>query len=136
MAKYGLYKNIEPSSITSAVESLKTDLKKSKQELTTLNNSLSDDIWKCSAKGTLKKAFNTIDSEVYTEIDNNLNNLSEIASLISKYKKAEQNAEDCKNSRKGLDPEKDAGEIARLDNRILEYEKEMDSCVSAIESKC
>jgi hypothetical protein len=90
---YNHYKGVDPDSITSAAESLKKKVESSRSKLNSFKTSLSDSVWKASAKETLFKAFETLDSEVYEDILNKLGKAEEVAGYITKYNNAKSKAE-------------------------------------------
>lgn len=92
MANYGLYKNIEPSSIVSATSSLRKKVNTTVSNVTSLKGSLTDSVWKAGAKQTLFTAFDKINDEVAKQLLDKLSNADTIADAIAKYKAAEHNA--------------------------------------------
>ena len=90
---YNHYKGVEPDSITSATSSLRQKVESSRSKLNTFKTSLTDSVWKASAKETLFKAFETLDGEVYKDILDKLSKADEIAGYISKYNDAKSRAE-------------------------------------------
>jgi hypothetical protein len=135
MANYGLYKNINPSSITSAVSSLKSQLSPTKQQLADIKSGLSDGVWKVNAKNTLFTALDKINSEVYKEIYDNLDNLSTIANLISEYKTAETNANTYKEYLASATNKTPQSTIDGWRRSLASYEQTMDSKEASIKSK-
>ena len=135
MANYGLYKNINPSSITSAVSSLKSQLSPTKQQLTEIKIGLTDGVWKVNAKATFFTALDKINSEVYKEIDDNLNNLSEIATLIGEYKTAETNANTMKNNISNATEKTPQSTINGWRQSLANYERTMTEKEASIKAK-
>ncbi|MBQ4030646.1 MAG: hypothetical protein II625_02715 [Bacilli bacterium] len=90
---YNHYNGVDPGSITSATQSLRSKVKTAQTKLSSFKSSLSDGVWKANAKETLFTAFETLDTEVYKEILDKLSKADEVASNISKYNTAKSNAE-------------------------------------------
>ena len=155
--EYGKYKDIDEGTLASDASSLQGSLSPARSELGTLKGTLTDDIWKAGAKATLLTAFDTLDSEVYANLDTDLTTIGTIAGEIGKYKKAEaaalQAAEDKKaqetirdNAQSSIDnaPEgtdtssyvttRDAAkdEIVRLEGVIETEEKNMQDAIDKI----
>ena len=135
MANYGLYKNITPSSITSAVSSLKSQLSPTKQQLADIKTGLPDTVWKAGAKQTLFTAFDKIDSEVYKEINDNLDNLSAIATLIGEYKTAETNANTMKSNISNATEKTSQSTIDGWRRSLASYEQTMTEKEASIKAK-
>ncbi len=132
MANYNLYKNIDPSSLSSAASSAKQKLSTHKTKLTTYNSSLNDSIWKAPAKATIKEAFGKIDSEVYTDLDTNLGKLTQIASQIEKYNTARDKALAYKGYLDSATKDTPSSSIDSWKRGLSEQEGIMDSCEQAI----
>lgn len=135
MAKYGLYKNIETSTIRSEVSKIQSSLKNTKQDLEKINNSLTDSEWKANAKQTLLKAFSTINGEVYSDIDSSLSNLLDIASLIDEYKRAEDQAKGYISKLDSATEETSQSLKSTWETKLSECESKMDECVNSISGK-
>lgn len=132
MATYGLYKQIEPSSITSALDSLEKEINATKTDLSALKNGLTDTVWKASAKDNLFKAFTTIDTEVYKEITTAITNLRSIAKYVSDYKAAESSALTYKGYINSATEKTSASTIAGWRSSLSAYEKTMTDCENSI----
>ncbi len=132
MANYGLYASINEGSLQSAASSLKAKSASCKGELESFKGTLTDDMWKATAKQTLLNGYDKLSSEVYSEIDSKLDSIDTVCSLISQYKAAEANAKSCKESLA-------SGGVDFLGNtqRALDgYEKTMNECEAKISSYC
>ncbi len=132
MATYGLYKQIEPSSITSSLDSLEKEINATKSDLSALKNGLTDTVWKASAKDNLFKAFTTIDTEVYKEITTAITNLRSIAKYVSNYKAAESSALTYKGYINSATEKTSASTIAGWRSSLSAYEKTMTECENSI----
>jgi len=134
MANYNLYKNINPGSLRSAASSLKQKLTTSQSKLKTFNSSLNDSIWKATAKGTLKEACNKIDSEVYSDLINNLGKLDEVASNVEKYNNARDKALTYKSYLDSATKDTPESSIDSWRSSLNSEERTMESCEQAINS--
>ena len=129
---YGHYKGVEPGNITSATASLRTKVEQIRTKLGSLKTSLSDDIWKATAKSTLITAFDQIDSEVCEDILTKLDNADEIAGLVEKYNTAKSEAESYSsklNSSTNQTPQTDKDSWSA---GLQSQEKIMSECISSI----
>jgi len=90
MVTYNKYSSVDSGTIESDVSKIKTILASEKTKLTTLSESLTDDIYKADSKATLKEGFNKI-KEAIEELESQLDGATSIASNVTKYKSA-QNA--------------------------------------------
>lgn len=126
---YDHYKGVEPGSITTATGSLRAKVQTSKSKLGTLKGSLSDDIWKASAKATLLTAFDKIDGEVCQDILDKLDTADEIAGYITDYNTAKAAAlgykSDISNAKEGED-------TSGYEAKLAAEEKKMQSAVDSI----
>lgn len=133
MANYGLYKNIDPDTLSSAASSIKEDASSRVKAITNLNNSLSDGIWKCNAKNTLKEGLNKINGEVMSDINSSLTDLVTVAGYIKSYKSAEQKANGIKNTLASTpNTEENASTISSLKSNLTIAEGEMEKCESQV----
>ena len=128
MANYNLFKNIDPSSITSATSSIRQKITTSKTKLSSFSSSLSDGIWKAPSKATLKDAFTRIDSEVYTDIINSLDALDQAAGIIAKYNDAKTAAETYRGYIDGDDKEKPSPNLSQWKSNLSIKEGIMEEC--------
>ena len=86
MATYDLYNNINESSLSSAANELISKLNNNKASLDNFKVGLTEGIWKANAKETLLNAFTRINSEIYSDLINQLNKMNRAAELIKMYK--------------------------------------------------
>lgn len=131
MAHYGLYADIKEGSITKHTESLRKKITAVRDNISTTTEELTDDVWKCTAKGTLLKAFTTIDTEVCEDISNKLDALDSIAGFIAAYKTAESDAKGIADQIKPSNTETQNG---ALEASLRIQEGLMDAAESSINS--
>ncbi len=110
MANYGLYKDVDEGQLSSDASTLTESLTKGRSELSNFKGTLTDDIWKAGAKATLLTAFDTLDTDVYENLINDLATITSIAGEIANYKSAEG---DAKAAQTAID-EAEAGREAAL----------------------
>lgn len=128
MANYGLYKNIDPATLSSDAAAILENISRSGKSINDLNNSLSDSIWKCGAKSTLKEGLSKISGVVLTDITTSINNLVTVAGYISSYKEAEQQALNIKSSLANTpNTPENAGTISALQSDLSIAETNMNT---------
>ncbi len=129
---YNHYNGVEPGSITSATASLRQKVQTSKSKLSSFQSSLSDDIWKASAKQTLLTAFKTIDGEVCTDILDKLDKADQIAGYITQYNEAKEQANGYSESLRGSTKDTPQSSIDSWRQGLSSAEQTMRDCVSNI----
>jgi len=134
MANYGLYSKIEPSNITSALESLEKDVNSTKTDLNTLKTGLTDSVWKANSKNTLISAFDKINGEVCDDINKYISNLKTIASYITNYKSAEASANEYQEKISKATEKTPQSTISEWNRLKAECEKTMTECENKINS--
>jgi len=132
MAEYGKYTEYNEEEMKSKATDLKNKISTAKGELSSFESTLSDDIWKASSKDTLKKAFQTLNDDVNTEINAALDKITTVANYIGDYKKAESRAKEIKQSittAKSTNPDADT---SALESELSVEEGKMETAVSNV----
>ena len=132
MATYGLYSGINEGSLQSAASSIKAKISSARGELESFKGSLTDDMWKASAKQTLITGYDKLSGEVYAEIEQQLDNVDSVCSLIAEYKTAEINAKKCRDQINSGN----TGFLNNVQRSLQQYEKQMEECERMISSYC
>ena len=132
MATYNLYASINEGSLQSSASSLKAKAASCRGELESFKGSLTDDMWKATAKQTLLNGYDKLSSEVYPEIEKKLDSIDTVCSLIAEYKAAEASAKECqaKLNSGGIDV------LGTTQRNLQSFEQKMSECESQISSLC
>ena len=91
MANYNLYDDINESELLSLSETLTSDISTNQSALTSFSESLTEDMWKASAKETLKTGYTKI-GEVFTELTSEIEKVQKACNAITLYKTARTQA--------------------------------------------
>lgn len=139
MAEYGKYKDIDEGTLSSEATDLQGKLSTAQGELSSFKGELTDDIWKAGAKGTLMTAFNTLDTDVYTNLNTDLGTIVSIATEIGNYKTAEAAALAAKAAISEAETTRTAA-IAARDSApegtdVSGYQSTIDACDATIEAQ-
>ena len=131
MANYGLYANINEGSLQSSASSLKAKAASCKGELESFKGTLTDDMWKATAKQTLLTGYDKLSSEVYSEIESKLDTIVSVCNLITQYKEAETYA---KIYQEQLSSGPDL--LGTNQRNLQNSEQKMNECEAQISSLC
>ena len=142
MANYNLYDDIDESKLLSLTDTLTKDISTNQSELTEFSDSLSEDMWKASAKETLKAGYTKLD-EVFTELSNEVEKVQQACNAITEYKQARAQALDYQKTIDQLSKNVDnKGKLINLsDIQISEglksaCERTMEECEDKVKGIC
>lgn len=130
MANYGLYTNINTTSLKKEASYLKSLLQQSEKDLLDYRDNINTISWKCSSKEVLINSYSKIDTDLIIKILKKLDNIENIAKYVDIYKSNEAAAKN--NKSKLQTPNLSSSSISNLNKAIYEQESQMTKCESAI----